>query len=52
MPITELALLHLTPGTTIDDAALRSNLSHAKTVLQNYTGRTFYYMQQTEDPLP
>lgn len=50
MPITELALLHLTPGTTIDDAALRSNLSHAKTVLQNYTGRTFYYMQQTEDP--
>ena len=50
MPITELALLHLTPGTTIEDAALRSKLSHAKTVLQNYTGRTFYYMQQTEDP--
>jgi quinol monooxygenase YgiN len=50
MPLTELALLHLTPRTTIDNAALRSKLSHAKTVMQNYTGRTFYYMQQTEDP--
>ncbi|KAI4925185.1 uncharacterized protein J4E92_007223 [Alternaria infectoria] len=50
MPITELALLHLTPGTTPESPTLRTNLSHAKTVLQNYTNRTFYYMQQISDP--
>ncbi|KAI4924817.1 hypothetical protein J4E85_007934 [Alternaria conjuncta] len=50
MPITELALLHLTPGTTLESPTLRTNLSHAKTVLQNYTNRTFYYMQQISDP--
>jgi len=50
MPITELALLHLTPGMTLTSPTLRTNLSHAKTVLQNYTNRTFYYMQQISDP--
>jgi len=50
MPITELALLHLTPGTTLSSPTLRANLSHAKTVLQNYANRTFYYMQQISDP--
>ncbi|KAI4677974.1 uncharacterized protein J4E84_008921 [Alternaria hordeiaustralica] len=50
MPITELALLHLTPGTTPESPTLRTNLSHAKTVLQNYTNRAFYYMQQISDP--
>ncbi|KAF2632036.1 hypothetical protein BU25DRAFT_138079 [Macroventuria anomochaeta] len=50
MTITEIALLHLSPYVTIDDADLRSKLAHAKTVMQNYTGRTFYYLQQVEDP--
>lgn len=50
MPITEIALLHLSSDVTIDDAALRSKLAHAKTVMQNYTGRSFYYLQQVEDP--
>lgn len=50
MSITELALLHLTPGTTLTSPTLRTNLSHAKTVLQNYTNRTFYYLQQISDP--
>ncbi|KAF3000186.1 hypothetical protein E8E13_006416 [Curvularia kusanoi] len=50
MPITEIALLHLSSGATIDDASLRSKLTHAKTVMQNYTGRSFSYLQQVEDP--
>jgi quinol monooxygenase YgiN len=50
MPITELALLRLSPGITIENPTLRSNLSHAKTIMQNYTGHTFYYMQQSADP--
>jgi heme-degrading monooxygenase HmoA len=50
MTITELALLRLSPNVTIEDANLRANLSHAKTAMQEYTGRVFYYFQQTEDP--
>jgi heme-degrading monooxygenase HmoA len=50
MPVTEVALLHLSQGVTIEDANLRSKLAHAKTVMQNYTGRIFYYLQQVEDP--
>jgi quinol monooxygenase YgiN len=50
MTITELALLLLSPDITIDNPALRSNLSHAKSIMQNYTGNIFYYMQQIEDP--
>lgn len=50
MSITEIALLHLAPGVSIDDVTLRSRLAHAKVVMQDYTGRTFYYLQQVEDP--
>lgn len=50
MPITEIALLRLASGTPIDDAILRKNLAHAKAIMQSYTGNTFYYFQQTEDP--
>jgi heme-degrading monooxygenase HmoA len=50
MTITEIALLHLWPGVTIEDTDLRSKLAHAKIVMQDYTGRTFYYLQQVEDP--
>jgi hypothetical protein len=50
MTITEIALLHLSQDITIDDADVRSKLVHAKSVMQNYTGRTFYYLQQVEDP--
>jgi heme-degrading monooxygenase HmoA len=49
MPITELALLHLTPGTNLSSPILRANLAHAKTVLQTYTSHPFYYLQQLED---
>lgn len=50
MTITELALLRLLPPTLADDAPLRSKLSHAKAVMENYTGNRFYYLQQVEDP--
>jgi quinol monooxygenase YgiN len=50
MPITEIALVHLSPDVTDDDVALRSKLTHAKTVMQDYTGRRFYYLQQLENP--
>lgn len=50
MAITEIALLHLSPGVTAHSPDLRSALSHAKMVMQSYTGRTFYYFQQAEDP--
>lgn len=51
MTVTEIALLHLSPDVTLDDVNLRSNLAHAKTIMQSYTGRTFYYLQQIEDPM-
>lgn len=50
MTITELALVRLLPPTTVDDATLRSKLAHAKGVMEKFTGRKFYYLQQTEDP--
>lgn len=50
MTITELALLHLSPDVAINNASLRSKLAHAKSVMQNYTNKTFYYLQQVEDP--
>lgn len=50
MTVTEIALLHLLQGLTISDADVRSKLAHARTVMQDHTGRTFYYLQQVEDP--
>ena len=50
MTVTEIALLHLSQGVTIDDANVRSKLAHARGVMQEYTGRAFYYLQQVEDP--
>jgi quinol monooxygenase YgiN len=50
MTITEIALLHLTSSATIEDVTLRSVLAQAKAVMQDYTGNTFYYFQQIEDP--
>lgn len=50
MTITEIALLRLSPDVSLNDASLCSTLAHAKTVMQTYTGRTFYYLQQVEDP--
>lgn len=50
MGITEIALLQMRSGMTAEDAALLSNLAHAKKTMQDYTGNTFYYFQQTEDP--
>ncbi|KAH7388643.1 hypothetical protein BKA66DRAFT_460423 [Pyrenochaeta sp. MPI-SDFR-AT-0127] len=50
MTVTEIALVHLTAGTSIDDIDIRSKLSHAKNIMQNYTGYQFYYMRQIEDP--
>jgi quinol monooxygenase YgiN len=50
MRITEIALLRMLPGINADDANLRTNLAQAKRVMEKYTGNTFYYFQQTEDP--
>ncbi|KAF2463391.1 uncharacterized protein BDR25DRAFT_307829 [Lindgomyces ingoldianus] len=50
MAITEIALLRLLPPTNANDASLCTKLSHAKDVMEKYTGRRFYYLQQVEDP--
>lgn len=50
MGITEIALLQMRAGMAPEDATLRSNLAHAKKTMQDYTGNTFYYFQQTENP--
>ncbi|KAF2189836.1 hypothetical protein K469DRAFT_562705 [Zopfia rhizophila CBS 207.26] len=50
MAITEIALIRLLPPTTVDDPLLQSKLAHAKYVMENFTGRRFYYMHQVEDP--
>jgi quinol monooxygenase YgiN len=50
MTVTEVALLRLASSITIEDANLRSALVRAKAVMQDYTGNTFYYFQQIEDP--
>lgn len=51
MTVTEIALLHLSPNVAIDDTNLYSKLAQAKIVMQDYTGRMFYYLQQMEDPM-
>jgi heme-degrading monooxygenase HmoA len=50
MTITEIALLLLSSGITLDNTDLRSNLSLAKKTMDHFTGYNFYYMQQIEDP--
>ncbi|KAF2654357.1 hypothetical protein K491DRAFT_693887 [Lophiostoma macrostomum CBS 122681] len=50
MTITELALLRLLPPTAVDDASLRQKLANAKSVMEKYTGRKFYFFQQIEEP--
>lgn len=50
MPVTEVALCRLSPGITIENPELRSKLAHAKTVMQNYTGRRFHLLQHIHDP--
>lgn len=50
MAITEVALLRLTPPTTAGNESLLTKLAHAKHVMQDYTNRTFFYLQQIEDP--
>ncbi|KAF2120750.1 hypothetical protein BDV96DRAFT_565460 [Lophiotrema nucula] len=49
-PITEVALLRLLPPTTADDVSLKAKLANAQKVMETYTGRTFFYLQQVEDP--
>ena len=51
MTLTELALLRLLPSTTADHASLKAKLANAKAVMEKYTGRTFYILQQIEDPI-
>ena len=49
MAVTELALLRLTgDGVLTED--IRAELRKAKEAMESYTGRTFYYLQQIEDP--
>lgn len=50
MTVTEIALLHLAHIATADDTDVRSKLAHARSVMRQYTGRAFYYLQQIEDP--
>ncbi|OCL13264.1 hypothetical protein AOQ84DRAFT_118195 [Glonium stellatum] len=50
MAVTELALLRLLPATTISTSALKASLAKAKTAMQDYTGRRFYFLHQIEDP--
>jgi len=50
MAVTELALLRLKPTTSIEDPELKEKLVKAKHAMQDYSGKTFYYLQQVEDP--
>ncbi|KAH8711869.1 hypothetical protein GQ44DRAFT_752481 [Phaeosphaeriaceae sp. PMI808] len=50
MAITKLALLRLSAGFTLEDTALRAKLANAKKTMEDYTGFTFYFFQQFEDP--
>ncbi|KAF2261925.1 hypothetical protein CC78DRAFT_546236 [Lojkania enalia] len=50
MAIAEIALLRLLPPYTANDASLLSKLGHAKQVMEKFTSRQFYYMQQVENP--
>ncbi len=50
MTITEVTLIHLLSNISITDPVLCSKLAHAKSIMQKYAGRTFYYLQQVEDP--
>lgn len=50
MPITELALLHLKPTVTTDDAKLQSTLRSAKYAMEAFTGYPFHLYTQVEDP--
>jgi hypothetical protein len=49
MTVTEVALLRLQPNISIHDTNIRSKLAHAKKVMQDFTGHTFYYFQQVQD---
>lgn len=48
--ITELALLHLKPPTTLTSPPLLSYLKTAKTAMETYTGHQFHLYSQLEDP--
>jgi heme-degrading monooxygenase HmoA len=50
MTVTELALLRLLPPATANDASIRTKLARAKEVMEKWTGNTFHYLQQVEDP--
>jgi hypothetical protein len=50
MTISEFALFVLAANVTIDNAGLRGELSHAKSIMQKYTGNSFYFYQQVESP--
>ncbi|EAS27791.3 uncharacterized protein CIMG_08995 [Coccidioides immitis RS] len=50
MPLTELALLHLKPTITVDNAALQSSLRSAKHAMESFTGYPFHFFTQVEDP--
>ncbi|KAF2131793.1 hypothetical protein P153DRAFT_202952 [Dothidotthia symphoricarpi CBS 119687] len=50
MPVTEIALCRMSADVTMDDPELRSKLAHARAVMENFTQRQFYLLQQVEDP--
>ncbi|KAF2869595.1 hypothetical protein BDV95DRAFT_497046 [Massariosphaeria phaeospora] len=50
MPLTELALLHLTPPTILTSPHLLAGLARAKSAMQRFTGRSMSFLQQVEDP--
>jgi quinol monooxygenase YgiN len=50
MTISEFALFVLAANVTIDNPSLRTELTHAKSIMQNYTGNSFYFYQQVESP--
>jgi len=51
MAVTELALLHLAPGLTIDDPHLLAKLREAQKAAKDYTGgKVLHFYSQVEDP--
>jgi heme-degrading monooxygenase HmoA len=50
MTITEIALLSLSSHVISINTDLSAKLANAKKIMQEFTGRRFYYLQQCEDP--
>ncbi|KAJ3493760.1 hypothetical protein NLG97_g4524 [Lecanicillium saksenae] len=50
MTISEIGLLRLRPTASLEDPNIQKRLSEIKSYLNKFTGHTFHYFRQIEDP--